>query len=111
MRFIITGTFLFIAFTTIATAEEWSWGKDKSKPEQTKPATDPAGATDREGKSIDSYAEANDDNVSGSQEDDGPVASLSGNGTDTHARHVIRDRLCGLGLMEVKITRNIITYK
>lgn len=105
MRFIITGTFLLIAFTAIATAEEWSWGKDKSKSaDEAKPATESSGATDREGKSIDSYSEVNDDNV-GSQEDDATVGSLSGNETDAHPRHVIRDRLCGLGLMEVKISQ------
>lgn len=102
MRFFITGSFLFVAFAALATAEEWSWGKDKSAS-----ATDPAKpaaadtATDRESKSIDSYSELNDDN-SGSQEDGGAsVAGLSGNETDTQPRHLIKDRLCGLGLMEV----------
>lgn len=99
MKLIITGSILFIAFATLATADEWSWGKGK---DQAKPATDSVTATDRESKSIDSYSEANDDNV-GSQEGGDSVASLSGNETDAHARHLIKDRLCGLGLMEVTI--------
>lgn len=103
MRFLITGSFLLVAFTVLATAEEWSWSKDKNK-EQTKPAASDEAASveaaDRESKSIDSYSEVNDN---GSQEGGASVASLSGNETDTHPRHIIRDRLCGLGLMEVMI--------
>lgn len=103
MRFLITGSFLFAAFAVLATAEEWSWGKDKSAASATDPAKPAAAdtATDRESKSIDSYSELNDDN-GGSQEDGGAsVAGLSGNETDTQPRHLIKDRLCGLGLMEV----------
>lgn len=96
MRFLITGSFLLVAFTVLATAEEWSWSKDKNK-DQVKPAA-ADGVTDRESKSIDSYSEVNDN---GSQEGGASVASLSGNETDSHPRHIIRDRLCGLGLMEV----------
>jgi len=109
MRFLITGSTLLVVFAVLATAEEWSWGKDKSADikDQTKPAvaieTATNTATDRESKSIDSYSELNDDN-SGSQEEGGAsVAGLSGNETDTQPRHVIKDRLCGLGLMEVFI--------
>lgn len=94
MKFLLTGSFLFVTFAALASAEEWSWGKDKSQT-PAKPATD--AATDRESKSIDSYSDINDDG--NSQESD--ASGLSGNETDTHPRHLIRDRLCGLGLMEV----------
>lgn len=97
MRFLLTGSFLFVAFAVLTTAEEWSWSKDK---EQTKPAADADSAVNRESKSIDSYSGINDNS---SQDDDASGASLSGNSTDTQPRHVIRDRLCGLGLMEVII--------
>lgn len=95
MRFFIAGSFLFIVFAVLVTAEEWSWSKDKTK-DQVKPVADADSATNRESKSIDSYSVANDD--SGSEEGG---ASLSDNATDTQPRHLIRDRLCGLGLMEV----------
>lgn len=98
MRFVVTGSFLLVAFAVLATAEEWSWSKDKTK-DQTTP-TAASGAADRESKSIDSYSDVNDND---SQEGGASVASLSGNETDTHPRHIIRDRLCGLGLMEVTI--------
>lgn len=105
MKFAITGSFLLAAFAALATAEEWSWGKDKSAAvteDRVKPAAADT-ATDRESKSIDSYSELNDDNSgsSSSQEDGG--ASVAGNATDTQPRHVIKDRLCGLGLMEVTL--------
>lgn len=97
MKFIFTGSFLFVTFVAFAAAEEWSWSKDKTQT-SAEPVTD--SATDRESKSIDSYSDINDD---GSQENDALVTGLSGNGSDTHPRHLIRDRLCGLGLMEVKL--------
>lgn len=99
MRFLITGSFLLVGFVVLATAEEWSWSKDKTK-DQAKPAT-ADGAADRESKSIDSYSEINDDGGVSGQDGGASVASLSGNETDAHPRHLIRDRLCGLGLMEV----------
>lgn len=95
MKFLITGSFLFVAFATLAAAEEWSWGNDKTQT-PAKPATE--AATDRESKSIDSYSNINDDGSS-EQSD----ASVPANETDTHPRHLIRDRLCGLGLMEVTL--------
>jgi len=96
MRFLVTGSFLLVALVVHATTtEEWSWGKDKAKnKEQSVKTTDSGVATDREAKSIDSYSVANDD---GSQESE----VVPANSTDTQGRHVIRDRLCGLGLMEV----------
>ncbi|XP_022168392.1 uncharacterized protein LOC111032394 isoform X2 [Myzus persicae] len=95
MRFLATGSFLLVALVVHAsTAEEWSWGNDKTKTkEPSVKSSDSIVATDREAKSIDSYSAANDD---GSQE--GEISSA--NGTDAHPRHLIRDRLCGLGLME-----------
>lgn len=91
----MTGSFLLVALVVHATTtEEWSWGKDKAKnKEQSVKTTDSGVATDREAKSIDSYSVANDD---GSQESEVVPANI----TDTQGRHVIRDRLCGLGLME-----------
>lgn len=97
MRFLLTGSFLFVALVVLTTAEEWSWSKDK---DQKKPAADADSAVNRESKSIDSYSGINDNS---NQNDDSSEASLSGNSTDTQPRHVIRDRLCGLGLMEVII--------
>ncbi|XP_015379949.1 PREDICTED: uncharacterized protein LOC107173785 [Diuraphis noxia] len=95
MRFLVTGSFLLIALAVHAsTAEEWSWGNDKTKTKEQKvKPSDSLVATDREAKSIDSYSTANDDS---SQESE--ISST--NGTDAHPRHLIRDRLCGLGLME-----------
>jgi len=92
----VTGSFLLVALVVHAsTAEEWSWGNDKTKTKEPKvKSSDSIVATDREAKSIDSYSAANDD---GSQE----AEISSANGTDAHPRHLIRDRLCGLGLMEV----------
>lgn len=100
MRFVITGSFVLVTFAVLATAEEWSWGKGNANKEQEKPAV--PDAADRESKSIDSYSDLNDD--SGADDNDEGGASLtnaSGNDTDTQPRHLIRDRLCGLGLMEV----------
>lgn len=95
MRIFLTGSFLLIAFALLATAEEWSWGKDKNK-DEAKSTTETADkANNRESKSIDSYSGVNDDSIS--QEEGG--ASVAAN--DTQPRHLIRDRLCGLGLMEV----------
>lgn len=102
MKFLITGAFLCVALATLATAEEWSWGKDKTAKDQAKPsAADSESATNRESKSIDSYSEINDDSGSNSNEGGASVAGSSVNGSDTQGRHAIRDRLCGLGLMEV----------
>jgi len=96
MRFLVTGSFLLVALVVhVSTAEEWSWGNDKTKTKESKvKPSDSIAATDREAKSIDSYSAANDDD---SQE----AEISSANGTDAHPRHLIRDRLCGLGLMEV----------
>lgn len=104
MRFFITGSFLFVAFAVFATAEEWAWSKDKSTAKDSVKPAEAESDINREGKSIDSYSDANDNNSNSQEEGGASVASLSGNETDTQARHVIRDRLCGLGLMEVKIT-------
>jgi len=95
MRFLVTSSFLLVALVVhTTTTEEWSWGKDKAKnKEQSVKSSDSGVAADREGKSIDSYSAANDD---GSQE----VEVSPANSTDTQGRHLIRDRLCGLGLME-----------
>ncbi|XP_026814651.1 uncharacterized protein LOC113554805 isoform X2 [Rhopalosiphum maidis] len=95
MRFLVTGSFLLVALVVHATTtEEWSWGKDKAKnKEQSVTSSDSGVAADRESKSIDSYSASNDD---GSQE----VEVSPANSTDTQGRHLIRDRLCGLGLME-----------
>jgi len=96
MRFLVTVSFLLVTLVLHAsTAEEWSWGSDKTKTKEpkTKPS-DSIAATDREAKSIDSYSAAND----GSSQE---AEISSSNVTDTHPRHLIRDRLCGLGLMEV----------
>lgn len=102
MKFFVTGSFLFVAFAVFATAEEWAWSKDKSTNKDSVKPVEADSDINRESKSIDSYSEANDN--SNSQEEGGAsVASLSGNETDSQARHVIRDRLCGLGLMEVTI--------
>lgn len=103
MKFSLTRSFLVvIAFAVLATAEEWSWSKDKTKDGQDNksPVTDSTevAAASRESKSIDSYSEVNDDS-SGSPEDG---ISAAVNGSDTQPRHVIKDRLCGLGLMEVR---------
>lgn len=101
MRFVITGSFLFVAFAVFATAEEWSWGKASANKDQEKPA-ESDGAVNRESKSIDSYSEVNDDSSNEDSEEGGAsLANASGNETDIQARHLIRDRLCGLGLMEV----------
>lgn len=106
MRFLITGSFLLVAFTVLATAEEWSWSKDKSAAKDPVDPTENDGADNRENKSIDSYSEANDNNSDSQEEGGASVSNLSGNETDTQPRHIIKDRLCGLGLMEV-----IIMYK
>lgn len=104
MRFVITGSFVFVAFAVLATAEEWSWGKGNANKEQEKPAVPDSGAVDRESKSIDSYSDLNDDSgVDDSDEGGASLTNASGNDTDTQPRHLIRDRLCGLGLMEVII--------
>lgn len=116
MKFSLTRSFLVvIAFAVLATAEEWSWSKDKTKDGQDNnksSATDSAevAAASRESKSIDSYSEANDDSSGGSQEDG---VSAAVNGSDTQPRHIIKDRLCGLGLMEVKtiVLGNVCTIK
>lgn len=100
MRFLITGSFLFVTFAVFATAEEWSWGKGNANKDQDKPA-DTDSAVNRESKSIDSYSGLNDDSNIDSEEGGSSLANASGNETDTQPRHLIRDRLCGLGLMEV----------
>lgn len=97
MRLLLTGSFLLVAFAVSTSAEEWSWGKEKNK-DQAKPVSETSdGATDRESKSIDSYAEVND------SQDGGALETNSGSGNDTQPRHLIKDRLCGLGLMEVRL--------
>ncbi|XP_050541303.1 uncharacterized protein LOC126905549 isoform X2 [Daktulosphaira vitifoliae] len=103
MKFLLTGSFLLVAFVAFTTSEEWSWSKDKNN-EQVKPSAESIKASDRESKSIDSYSEINDD----SQED---VASIPASLNDTQSRHIVRDKLCGLGLGEcddeVEPKRNI----
>lgn len=101
MRFLITGSFLFVAFAVFTTAEEWSWSKDKTAAKDPVNPTETNSADNRENKSIDSYSEANDNNSDSQEEGGASVSGLSGNETDTQARHIIKDRLCGLGLMEV----------
>ncbi|KAL4112757.1 hypothetical protein QTP88_016490 [Uroleucon formosanum] len=95
MRFLVTGSFLLVALVVHAsTAEEWSWGSDKTKTKEPKvKPSDSIAATDREAKSIDSYSTTNDGSNQESE-------ISSSNSTDAHPRHLIRDRLCGLGLME-----------
>lgn len=109
MKFLLTGSFLFVAFAVLVTAEEWSWGSNKKTEDSAKPSTtEPESIANRESKSIDSYSEINDDS-SGSQEGGASVDGSSANSSDTHARHAIKDRLCGLGLMEV-INTHIYVY-
>lgn len=95
---------LLLASVSVKTEEEWSWGSAKQKTEE-KPKSDTTAegsvnpkvvdeiiTSERDGRMLTGYSDIYEDQ---------DVQDAVSSGNETHARSLVRERLCGLGLMAV----------
>lgn len=102
-------SYLFLSLTLICIAaeEEWSWGSGKKKDAEIPKKSDSTAegsvspnvveeiiTSGRDGRMLAGFNDVY-------QDQDVQDAIASGN--DTHARSLVRERLCGLGLMAVSV--------
>lgn len=99
--------FLLLASLSVHCDEEWSWGGTKQKTEsENKPKSDTTAeainpnvideiiTSGRDGRMLSGFSDIYEDQ---------DVQDAISSGNETHARSLVRDRLCGLGLMAVSI--------
>lgn len=101
---------LLLLLVCVAAEDKWSWGKDKDKAAESKHVSDDSASKDVVDDIIDSGRQGRNLQGYDAVYADPDVQNVLQGANDTNARHLIKDRLCDLGLGSVSFELHLSCY-